>query len=421
MSPRAAPTGLSIRSYRVGFGDCFLLSFTYAGGDARHVLIDFGTRRLPKDATKTHMRDVAWDIARACEGHLHAVVVTHRHLDHHGGFTGEAGAVIAQLQPEVVIQPWTEDPKAKDKAVAHHGSRAQDLALFAMQEAAPALVARAKKLGPRFATLAAINEGDSAAVTAVERLAPASKHRYVSFGSKSGLEGLLPGVKVRVLGPPTVEQWAGIARQASSSEEYWVAQAAQAQFWRLLSAAPREGALEPFPEAERLSQHEIPNHASWFLTRIREAAEEETFAVLHALDRALNNTSVVLLFEVGAAKLLFSGDAQLESWEHALSHEDIARALAGVTLYKVGHHGSRNATPKTLWHNFSHRGTKGQRGRLVTLLASMRGVYPGGKGESAEGEVPRRTLVQALKRESECRDMESETGLCVTIDVPLRG
>src|SRR5687767_866303 len=39
----AAPKSLNIRTYSVGFGDCFLLSFAYANGSEKHVLIDFGS------------------------------------------------------------------------------------------------------------------------------------------------------------------------------------------------------------------------------------------------------------------------------------------------------------------------------------------------------------------------------------------
>ena len=44
MSP---PTSLRIIAYNVGFGDCFLLTFTYSSGDKRQVLIDFGSTKLP--------------------------------------------------------------------------------------------------------------------------------------------------------------------------------------------------------------------------------------------------------------------------------------------------------------------------------------------------------------------------------------
>lgn len=42
-----APKKVKIRTYNVGFGDCFLLSFDY-GGSERHVLIDFGSTGLLK-------------------------------------------------------------------------------------------------------------------------------------------------------------------------------------------------------------------------------------------------------------------------------------------------------------------------------------------------------------------------------------
>lgn len=46
---------------------------------------------------------------------------------------------------------------------------------------------------------------------------------------------------------------------------------------------------------------------------------------------------------------LFCGEAQIEDWEYALSFaEDSSQVLdllRGVDLHKVGHHGSRIATP----------------------------------------------------------------------------
>ena len=41
--------------------------------------------------------------------------------------------------------------------------------------------------------------------------------------------------------------------------------------------------------------------------------------IVRTLDQAMNNTSVILLFEVGNKKLLFPGDAQIENWSYALN------------------------------------------------------------------------------------------------------
>jgi hypothetical protein len=72
------PTALEIRTFQVGFGDCFLLSFAYPKGK-RHVLIDFGstgiTERKKKGTTAkaknapsqaAHMRKIADEISAVC-------------------------------------------------------------------------------------------------------------------------------------------------------------------------------------------------------------------------------------------------------------------------------------------------------------------------------------------------------------------
>jgi hypothetical protein len=77
-----------------------------------------------------------------------------------------------------------------------------------------------------------------------------------------------------------------------------------------------------------------------------------------ALDSDTNNTSLVLAFELtsGGDVILFPGDAQVGNWlsweplEWQLDEAGTARTvksgdlLARTVLYKVGHHGSHNAT-----------------------------------------------------------------------------
>jgi len=82
--------------------------------------------------------------------------------------------------------------------------------------------------------------------------------------------------------------------------------------------------------------------------RIDRFAEEPSFALAAALDNAVNNTSLILMIEVGDAWLLFPGDAQWGGWNQALQNPIAREMLARTTLYKVGHHGSHNATPREL-------------------------------------------------------------------------
>lgn len=101
------PSSVTIFSYQVGFGDCFLAQFDY-DDRPRYVLIDFGTTSLPEGAPKDQMEQVAKDIAAKCGKNLVAVVATHRHADHISGFATKTGGkgtgdIIRALKPNVVI------------------------------------------------------------------------------------------------------------------------------------------------------------------------------------------------------------------------------------------------------------------------------------------------------------------------------
>jgi hypothetical protein len=80
------------------------------------------------------------------------------------------------------------------------------------------------------------------------------------------------------------------------------------------------------------------------------------------VDRVINNTSLVLAFRLPDGRvLLFAADAQVGNWLswHDIRPEDwrrpdggqvisgrSAELLARTVVYKVGHHGSHNATLK---------------------------------------------------------------------------
>lgn len=409
----ARPQRITLRSYQVGFGDCFLLGFHYKTSN-RYVLIDFGSTAAPKHASKNHMVRVAKSIKEACNGKLHAVVATHRHKDHISGFTTRkdgtgSGNIIASLKPDVVIQPWTEDPAAKPKArrptkVSQTGKAFVGM-LDDMHAVAKAIADEVEdwpqksRLRAELHFMGVNNSGmlDLANRSAVENLMRMSKRRrYVHFGTASGLR--LPGVKVRVLGPPTMDQTDTIRTQRRRDED---------EFWHLLALA---GDFEFRSRAFLFPGHYVlqgarPKSSRWLLSRIRPLRREQLRAIVRILDKALNNTSVILLFEVGKHKLLFPGDAQIENWNYALSKPEVQELLEDVTLYKVGHHGSLNATPKTLWNGFRNHRSNHERDTdpLLTFVSTLKGKHGSTRRDT---EVPRRTLVAELKKESRYRTTE---------------
>ncbi len=435
----AKPKALEIRGYNVGFGDCFLLSFDY-GKSKKHVLIDFGTTQPPTGKMPSSwMLEIAEAIKEDCGGHLDAIVETHRHADHISGFaTGTkgkraSGDVIAECADKntIIVQPWTEDPDAPQDSKGPRGSVSQTRKAFvasldSMHAVAESVVNEARRMRPEkmdaddeeaadepgevdltgstagkglMSRLAFIGEDNVKNLSAVKNLigmVPAKNHKYVYYGADSGLEDVLPGVKIRCLGPPTIAQSNAVLKQRSSDkEEFWML---RNRFWATQRLAAGDGGTTStgdriFPKAKVIP---IPRGSRWFVRRLRGARAKSLLELVTILDSVMNNTSVILLFEVGGKKLLFPGDAQIENWSYALEKD--LPTLADVDLYKVGHHGSRNATPKTLYENFKKRGEEGKKGRMVSLISTKTGKHG---NASAHTEVPRSTLVKALKDETE--------------------
>ena len=403
-----APTSATIRTYHVGFGDCFLISFAYSRKSERHVLIDFGSTGFPKGVPKSRMMDIAENIKQRTGGKLHAVVATHRHRDHISGFaTGKAtGDVIKSLKPDLIVQPWTEDPKLGPEATGPGGSNAnnkkfgagtikQVAALSLMHEVArQSLAARnlTKDLRPEIGFL---GESNIANPSAVKNLMKMAKNSYVYCGRKSGLEKVLPGVKVEVLGPPTLKQTDAIKKKRSRDpDEFWHFQVGATA---LAARADKEGTtLFPRYIESRGYSHRI--NARWLVNHARMVRGEQLLQIVRSLDQEMNNTSVILLFQIGKKKLLFPGDAQIENWEYALGQKRYQSLLTSVNLYKVGHHGSLNATPKSLWKLFKNKSEDKTANRLLSLMSTMEGKHG---SVYSQTEVPRIKLVRELQHESD--------------------
>jgi hypothetical protein len=398
-----APDRISVCMYQVGFGDCILLSFHYPfdlpdGPRARHLLFDFGSTRWPKGHAGRYP-EIAADVARRTDGVLDAIVITHRHKDHIGGYGITAAAdTIAALKPRAVVRPWTENPKAAAEATGPTlvGPRsyryARNLTQAQRFAGHVALTVGAQERGFRgdlreaaleqLANQDAINRLDALAV------ATANKGDYVFAGSPVSLQQLLPGVVTTVLGPPTIEMWPQVAGERADDDEYWLRQ--NGLLARMLTATGAPPATARLATTAAIEPEVDPGPLRWIVERLREQQTHSLLRIVGGLEDALNNTSVILLFQTGRRTLLFPGDAQIENWSYTLTSPKataLRAALPQVDLYKVGHHGSRNASPRSLVKQWVGRNEK-----LTSIMSTLPGVH----GKSDATAVPRTTLVDAL-------------------------
>ncbi len=395
-SPQA-PDGsrVRIRMYRQGLGDCFLLTF-YSDHTPRHVLIDCGVL-LGAPAGQDKIRKVARSIETETGGKLDALVATHEHWDHVSGFY-DAKDIFGPMKVEEIWVAWTEDPS---DPTAQNLKRRNQLKLQAINMALDRLAKsdgpHLQAYGPGVAALLGFYGGPvegvfgfsdktAEAMQAVTRRDPAPT--YWKPGDLIQPKWL-PGVRIYVLGPPLDPNMIKKEGGKPGTETYGLTGADSAFAVALEAARATENATDDPGRAESLAAA-LPFHPSlqWqekkdedkilnnrlfkplYQAYMAEAADWRRIDadwLLSAarlglqLDNATNNTSLVLAIEFidTGAVLLFAADAQIGSWKSWLdlkwNLKDSGAGAKAVTtadllrhtvFYKVGHHGSHNATLK---------------------------------------------------------------------------
>ena len=387
---------VSVRMYRQLLGDCFLIRIEDEGSN-RHILIDCGLLQGLPNASE-RMRAVAEDIAKATGGHLDLLVVTHEHWDHISGFS-QAKAVFfdkARLHIDRLWMAWTEKPgdKTADALRERFDDRKRSLAAFALALRASETPEAGKLIEDLDRFIGPTEPGGATAFGVVptgrltgrrimeELKAAASNVDYLEPGEVRATPGDTP-LRVAVLGPPRREDRlfkdspsAGAAKETYLAEDFLV------QSFLGVDADPGDAATlamtSPFPPrfSKGLSRGQVESAtggtgaAGWLNTHYfadvdasesrpqgyRRIDDMQTNAGSLALklDSDTNNTSLVLAFELpDGAFMLFAADAQVGNWlswhdqsyqfDTLMSAEDI---LKRTRLYKVGHHGSHNATLK---------------------------------------------------------------------------
>jgi beta-lactamase superfamily II metal-dependent hydrolase len=388
-----------IRMYRVGFGDFFLMSVPAAGGDYAHILIDCGVhahdRGLIGDAVKQMKADTG--------GKLALIIMTHRHADHISGF-GSARDVFETFAVERVWMSWFEDP-ANKKALAIQAGIAATA-----QHLQAALAMRAGPDDEQYMCMAenalgiAKGGGNAGALEMLHSFKTSGGNPtpvdYYGAGDPPTLPPSLAaaGLEADILGPP--RDLSLVAQMDNAAHQYLEAAA--------FTAGEDEGKTAIFSNIYSASAFPWPKNDQPVFTpeeiegRIVASQPDALAAAAQKADNALNNQSLVVLFTFQGKTLLFSGDAQWGNWANFLfggaigtpGHTSLTaqskQILGKLDFYKVGHHGSTNATPMDV--------VDAMRDGCVAMCSTDPGAY----GNPAKGtEVPRSPLMAALTKKTQ--------------------
>jgi hypothetical protein len=330
---------LLVRLFDVGLGDCIYCRIPKGHRDGRdfHVLIDCGTLSSTDYLSKA-VNDLK-SVLPSIRGkrHVDLLVVTHEHKDHMTGFGLKLwdGLSFGAIWMSAAMD--LNHPEAKRAKKLH------SFAAGAMQQAVRLDLA----LGPQLTELAAALALNTNAMTTLrETLPKASKIKPTYVHSKSSTAALalpLKGATISVLGPERDIDYYYLGKKGDPS-------------LRSALAFIDTGLPDPATAVPKESAVPVPTNidpADFRQLRSRMLSTALAFADLDG--KVCNNTSVVLLIEWKDKRLLFVGDAE---WDAAYKGGTKANCSWNVmwklrkkqlngplAFYKIGHHGSVNATP----------------------------------------------------------------------------
>lgn len=323
---------LRVRMYRVGMGDCFLVTVP-DGKKEKHVLIDCGVH------SQSQFKGLSEAVARLEEhtgGKIDVVVATHAHADHISGF-GSESEVFERMEIGEVWMPWLEDlsdPEAKKL----HGKVAALASLVELHMSQPGAVAdplvewvTSNAVGSLGAA-GRSSTGNNAKALNLLRGGFGDPHRtrYLRAGEVMQDAGGIKGLTVRVLAPSDDTSFLS-KMHPPESQLYGLDQFGMPKI---------DDELQPFARWS-VAAGELEDD---YRARLVRECALPIRALALSVDNYLNNTSLSLLLQYRGKTLLFPGDAQWGNW---LSWQnDWEAILSEIDFYKVGHHGSHNATPK---------------------------------------------------------------------------
>jgi hypothetical protein len=441
--PQKGEVGLRVRMYRVGFGDFFLVSLLGSAGKPVHIIVDCGVFKGTSQIGDIGSIEAAVaDMVEVTDRQVALIIMTHRHADHIAGFA-RCADVFKTLTVGAVWMPIWEseyEPRAM-KFQAELTQVAEGLLTHftsfgaaASRGQATACMYMENVTGEREAAGAAARGSNAVALDLLKSGFPGVTPHYYKRGDKAKLPKALvaAGLEAQILGPPLIDALdlmkmmdlrKGVGQYLTGQGKHKTSGdfAPFGPEWEIPPPRSAKDVGAKFfyrPESFRewVQPRKKWGQISWNEARIaREAMEralkesQPNAAIVAAkkLNSFLNNQSLVVLFTFKGKKLLFVGDAQAGNWQHWLFSTNKRKVESGMTaaaeqlltsldFYKVGHHGSSNATPKAVVEAMS-------RGRRFTAMCSTEADVYGTEHpeDPCKGtEVPRAPLCEKLAAES---------------------
>jgi hypothetical protein len=447
-SKEASVKGVTVRMYNGGFGDTFLLTFTDTDDKPRYMLIDCGVHDRDPHG-KERMQLVAKNIADVTGNRLHVVAVTHEHSDHLYGFK-YAQDIFKKMKIDELWLPWTEDPTntTANKLREMYGKKVKTLqaVIELLKVARSPLAARLESILAFEAPLqdAFGLRGNAEILKFLREQSSKVPEKPDDYKTPGDLPVELPnvkGVKIYVLGPPM--DITSIKDTDSSKETYlgFGGMKTTSDFAAAIFAVDQDASkasgweLSPFDKSFSLTKEEAsanPVYGKFFKdyygvnggtqnSRAWRRIDDDWLALADELALSINNytnnTSLVLAIELTETSpgkvLLFAADAQVGNW---LSWQNLqwqvpdgsgnpnkTRKVTGPDLlnrtvfYKVGHHGSRNATLK-------EKGLEMMQSSELVAFISVDELF----AKSQRWSHPERPVVNRLKEKTRGRVIRSD-------------
>jgi len=364
-----------VRMYRKLLGDCFLI-IVENDGQYSKTLVDCGILQGTPGGDE-RMRSAVANAYASFGKDLDLVVVTHEHWDHISGFQ-YASKAFAKQRFDNLWMAWTEDPTDSDgQALQERFSKAHvKLAALAMVTGRPLRAESANVglmgfSGPLSADKKSGKRGSAAIYENLRKWTKAGP-QYLSPGMIDSLPG---GLKTYILAPPRNQKllFKALPSRGDRKETYFGDNPSDVELKEAQSQSPFSPRFRwrSYKQIKDLTVASSEPEA-WVRDRYFGATADEDFdrsiddrydlefnRLAIRMDSNTNNSSLVLAIELpDGSTMIFAADAQVGNWlswggvefkESENGQEKVTKGhdlLARARLYKVGHHGSHNATLK---------------------------------------------------------------------------